>query len=142
MGDKWGIGHSLTNLGIVAQEQGDYAGARALHEESLALRREMGDKWGVAACLAGLGGVAVGLGQEAQVERGAKLLGAVEGLLQSLGAVLDRSDRLPYERAVASARSLLGEEAFEKAWQEGRGMSMEEAVDYAVEETNNSSSRP
>ncbi len=56
--------------------------------------------------------------------------------------MLDRSDRLPYERAVASARSVLGDEAFEKAWQGGRGMSLEEAVDYAMEGTNNSGGLP
>jgi predicted ATPase/class 3 adenylate cyclase len=138
LGDRKGIANSLGNLGGMACEQGDYTGAGALYEESLALRRELGDKQGIAVSLAGLGVVAVGMGE---VERGAKLLGVVEGLLESLGAVLNREDRLPYERAVASARSLLGEEAFERAWQEGRGMSMEEAIDYALERTISSGSR-
>ncbi len=127
---KGAITASLNALGNVAKEQGDYSGARALYKESLALRWELGDKWGIAACLVGLGGVAVGVGQ---VERGAKLLGAVEGLLQSIGAVLDRSDRLPYERSLQQARSQLSEEEFDKAWQEGHAMSMEQAIQYALE---------
>lgn len=142
IGDRWGIAMSLNSLGNVACEQGDYTGARALHEECLALGREIGDKKSVAACLAGLGGAAIALGQEGLVEKAATLLGAAQGLLQSMGAVLDRDDRLPYERAVASARYVLGEAAFEKAGQEGRGMSLEEAVNYALAGTDNRGGRP
>jgi predicted ATPase/class 3 adenylate cyclase/Tfp pilus assembly protein PilF len=131
IGDKMGIASNLNNLGNVACDQGDHLAARSLHEESLSIRRELGDKKGIVDTLAGLGGVAV---SEGDAERGAKLLGAVEAQLTELGAVLDREDRLPLERAIASARSLLEEEAFERAWQEGRAMSMEEAIEYALEE--------
>jgi hypothetical protein len=57
----------------------------------------------------------------------------VQGLVEIMGAVMQRDERLPYERAMASAHAVLGEEAFEKAWQEGRGMSMEQAIEYALE---------
>jgi hypothetical protein len=108
--------------------------------ESLALGRELGEKRGIASSLAGLGGmdvrgagVEVGVRQEVQVERGVRLLGAVEGLLQSMDAVLDREYRESYERSVLQARTQLREAAFEKAWQEGRAMSMEQAIAYALE---------
>jgi hypothetical protein len=39
-----------------------------------------------------------------------------------------------YEQGVASARAQLSEVEFEKARAEGRAMSMEEAVVYAMEE--------
>ena len=67
------------------------------------------------------------------MERGARLLGAVEGLLQSMGAVLDREDRLLQERGVQQARALLGEEGFEKSWEEGRAMPLEETIALALE---------
>jgi tetratricopeptide (TPR) repeat protein len=136
IGDKAGIASCLNNLGNVAREQGNYPAARALYEESLTLYREIGDKRGIAECLARLGGVAVGVGQ---VDRGANLLGAVEGLLGSMDAVLDREDRLPYDRAVASARAQLGEEAFEQAMQEGRAMSVEQAIHYALDDAEGDS---
>ena len=131
IGDRPLIAYFLNSLGLLAQEQGDYTGARALFKESLALRREIGYKVGIPASLAGLGELAVRMGQ---AERGATLLGAVEGLLASMGAVLERGDRLPYERSVQQARSMLGEEAFERARQEGRAMSMERAIEYALEQ--------
>ena len=123
-----GIALALNSLAGVATEQGEDVVARALHEESLALRLEIGDPKGTAASLAGLGGVAVGMGQ---AERGATLLGAVAGLLGRIGAVLDRASRLPYERAVAAARARLGEAAFAQAWQAGLAMSREQATAYA-----------
>ena len=39
-----GLAASLNNLGNLAADQGDYRGSRALHEESLAIRRELGDR--------------------------------------------------------------------------------------------------
>jgi predicted ATPase len=140
IGDKSGIAASLSNLGSVVTEQGDYPAARALEEESLALTREIGDTKGTIICLAGLGVVAVrlaaGSGQDGhveQLERGVKLLGAVEGILESISGVLDRADRLPYERSVKQARGLLGEGIFKRAWDEGRTMSMEQAIEYAFQ---------
>jgi len=40
--------------------------------------------------------------------------------------------RYDYEGYVAAARSRLGQEAFEAAWAEGRTMTPEEAIDYAL----------
>jgi tetratricopeptide (TPR) repeat protein len=149
LGDKWGLALSLTNLGNVACEQGDLSTARALYEKSLAVWREMGAKRGIATCLALLVGVEVAVAWAAaaagaeigadregrkRAERRARVLGAVEALLESMDAILERVARLSYEHAVAAVRAQLGEEAFARAWQEGRAMSMEEAVAYALEE--------
>jgi predicted ATPase/class 3 adenylate cyclase/Tfp pilus assembly protein PilF len=71
-------------------------------------------------------------GKQRLLERGAKLLGAVEALLQSIGAVLDPEYGQAYERAIAIAREELGEEGLEAARQEGRSMSMQEAIEYAL----------
>lgn len=48
---------ALLGEGTLAQFQGDFAAARALHEESLAISRAHGDKRGVSAALNGLAGV-------------------------------------------------------------------------------------
>ena len=72
-----------------------------------------------------------------EAERSAVLLGAAGGLLQQVGApvynfyVPDPSVR---ERAVAKARTTLGDAAFEVARERGRAMGFEQAVDYAHSE--------
>jgi hypothetical protein len=92
-----------------------------------------GITWGIVVSLTGLGEVAAALGHE---ERAAKLLGATEVLLTTMNVRLEADDRIPYEQGIASARAQLGDEAFEKALRDGRTMSMEEAIKYAMEETS------
>ena len=48
----------LNAAGVLAWFQGDYPGARALHEESLAIRRALGDRSSIAISLNSLGNVA------------------------------------------------------------------------------------
>ena len=48
----------MNNQGIIAWWQGDYAQARALYEESLAIDRELGDTYSLAGVLGNLGLVA------------------------------------------------------------------------------------
>jgi hypothetical protein len=95
------------------------------------LRKEVGNRGSIALSLAGLGEVAV---QSGQPEKGARLLGASDDLRQALGVLMWADDRIPYEHAVALARLRLREEAFERAWQEGQAMSMEEAIEHALEQ--------
>jgi hypothetical protein len=105
-------------------QQGNYDAAYALLVDSLA-RWGQSNRWGVAWRLESFAMLAVGLGRAAD---GARLFGAAEALLESIGARLDPIDRFGYEASVAAAREALGEAAFERAWAEGRGMRVERAV--------------
>jgi non-specific serine/threonine protein kinase len=95
------------------------------------MSRDRQNQRGIALSLAGLGEVAV---ESKQPERGAMLLGASEALFEATGGVMESDDRIPYDRAVASARSKLGDKAFDQARQQGRAMSVESAIEYAMEE--------
>ncbi len=119
---------ALHGAGILAQDQGDYRAARTLHEESLAIKRELGDQAGVAASLNNLGHVArlqgdyraaralyeegLGVGREmgdprglAFSLRGLGLIARYQGDFPSACACYDESltiaRRLGDERAVA-----------------------------------------
>ncbi len=132
--------------------QGDYASARSHYEECLVTMRELGNRLGIAVSLAGLGGLEVSIAGSAsgvrvataqsnatsetkvadKLKRGAKLFGSVDILLESTHMVLPSDDRLPYEHGIAIAREQLGVEEYEKAWQEGQAMSMEQTIEYAL----------
>jgi predicted ATPase/class 3 adenylate cyclase len=130
LGDKWRIGYWSHRQGLWAYEEGDYAAAHPLIRQGLSLWNELGDKRWIAAALAGLGGAAAA--QQHWV-RATRLLGAAEALLGSLGQVLESDDRVLYDQGIAAAHAELGQE-FEAAMQEGRDMSMEQAISYALEE--------
>jgi hypothetical protein len=55
---------------------------------------------------------------------------------EEVGSPLAPSERPRYDRRVAEARAALGDDdAFERAWQEGRTLTLEHALELALEET-------
>jgi hypothetical protein len=85
-------------------------------------------------CLAGLGeGIADRAdGDGILLERAARVLGTVAAQLDSLGAVLDPEDRMPYEGHIAALREELGEDRFAQAWRIGQGLSVGAAMAEAL----------
>jgi hypothetical protein len=67
-------------------------------------------------------------------ERAVRLYGAAEALLTVSSTRQDPLDRERAERNIALLRAELGEEAFTAAWAEGQGMSLEDALAYALSE--------
>jgi DNA-binding NarL/FixJ family response regulator len=82
------------------------------------------------------GGLASTAGAEGNLARAALLWGAEEALLGKIEAAVYTyvPDRSLHRSRVDEARTRLGEEAFEAAWSEGRTMSPEEAIGYALEQ--------
>ena len=111
--------------------QGDYTAAYSFFSDSLAQARGW-HKWGIAWRLEGFAGLAA---KEEEPKRAARLYGAAQVLLDSVGARLDPIDRLGYDQYVAIAREQLGDAAFAQAWAEGRAMTMEQAIDLALDKT-------
>ncbi len=112
---------ALAGAAGLARQQGDYATARWLYEQSLALRRELGDERGVAAVRAELGLIGFHLGEYAAARvllndsiAALRELGDRQGLamaLNSLGMItMDEGDyaaaRLLYKESVAIRREL------------------------------------
>ena len=74
-------------------------------------------------------------GAEGKIVRAARLWGAEESLLEKIeDAVYTYVPDLLYHRSqVSAARTQLDEAAWAAAWNEGRVMSLEQAVEYALE---------
>jgi DNA-binding SARP family transcriptional activator len=66
--------------------------------------------------------------------RAARLWGAAEALREQMGMSLSHFDLAAsgYEQDLAAARSTLSEASFDAAWTEGRAMSPEQAIEYAI----------
>jgi hypothetical protein len=65
----------------------------------------------------------------------ARLFGAAEHLLESIGYELEPQDREFRERYAAQARAMLGDDAFTAVWAKGRALPMKEAIRLALEES-------
>jgi predicted ATPase/two-component SAPR family response regulator len=129
-GDDWMLSLPLRNLGVVVFRQGDHDRAEALIKESLFLLRELGDKLYTSRGLECLAAVVSMRGDHG---RAARLFGAGEALREAIGASVP-FHLVDYDGAIAGARDTLGEEAFAAAWAQGREMTMEQAVAYALDE--------
>ena len=130
LGNKWGVGVSLGILGWVAMREGDWNRAIARLGESLEVRREIGDKSGCAWCLERLAEVALAQGQ---AEKAVRLFAAGAELRASISSVIDPVDQLEYESKIISLRAELEEERFAAMWDEGRALTLEQAVADALE---------
>jgi tetratricopeptide (TPR) repeat protein len=128
-GNSSGIANAVGNLGAVSLHQGNHMEAATLLRSALVLQRRLGDRKNIIACLAGLAAVAIA---ESKPEWAARLLGAAEALRERIGVLIGPADRVLYEHQIGFARNSLSEEAFASAWTEGRAMTLEQAIEYAL----------
>jgi predicted ATPase/DNA-binding XRE family transcriptional regulator len=120
------------NLAWVSLHGGDDRKAWALFEESLELCNEYGIKVPMLHILSGFASV---LGMTGKPEQAARLFGAVESLVESIGMAgrMNPSDQKEFDDYVAIVRAQLDDASFAAAWAEGRAMTMEQAIAYALE---------
>jgi predicted ATPase/class 3 adenylate cyclase len=130
---RFSLGFSMVVLAFVSLHASDYRKAKALWEESLNLSNESGNKIIMVLCLMGFASVQVMIGKP---EQAARLFGAVESLFESINYRMDPSDQKEFDHYSAAVRAQLDQAAFAKAWEDGRALTMEEAVSYALEETH------
>ncbi len=123
---------ALILSGMIALVRGDHERAAVLFEEDLLLLRKLGDTESIIHCLLGLAAVAIPRGEPV---RAARLRGAAEALQEATGSLADSPfvrSQYDHESLLATARSRLDEALWEAARAEGRAMSPEEAVEYAL----------
>ncbi|MDQ3856279.1 MAG: hypothetical protein M3281_07800, partial [Chloroflexota bacterium] len=131
LNNSWGTALALTNLGRSALEQHDHARAAVLLGECLTLAQGLGEKVFIAECLGGLGALAAAQGKP---ERAACLWGAAEALREGIDTALSPAERAHHERHASAARAQTDEDAFSRAWAQGRTLSVDQAVEYALDD--------
>jgi predicted ATPase len=128
-GDNRGIAGSLYSLGFLALAQNDTHEAATSFELALQTNQQSGNKVGVAICLEGLAAVALACNEP---RRAAQLLGAVAAVVELFGGTLHWGARGHYEQDCAAARAQLDEQTYLAAEAAGRAMSLDQAVEYAL----------
>jgi len=129
VGDKLNTATALSSLGMVAARRGKVGAAAAAWREALDLFGQQNDRLGVAECLVGLARI------DTPAEGGraaAELLGAAAALRQAVGAALSPAEQAEFDGTVAAMRTVLGADAFQKAWEAGQAMTLADAVQAGV----------
>jgi predicted ATPase/class 3 adenylate cyclase len=131
LGDPAGAAWSQMFLGRAAYHERDFERADRLYRQSLRCYWELGHRWEPIVCLEGLAVTAASAGDPA---RSAALYGAASAQRDAIGEPVPSRERAGHDQSVAAARVALGDEAFARAWAEGRAMTLEQAVAYALDE--------
>lgn len=132
MGDKGDLARLVHNLGCVARHMGDSVLAEERLKESLGMFIKLGNQRGMAECLASLAGL---WSESGRVLPAAKLLGAAQALLDETGANWWPADRVEVESSLEQLRKHLKPAQFEEAWEVGKKMSLESAINMVNRKT-------
>jgi predicted ATPase/class 3 adenylate cyclase/uncharacterized protein HemY len=141
-GSKTAILLALYGLGRVALSQLHYPSAGVFFTQASRIRLPEAygffawislKPYGVATAYP-LEAFAVLAAAQTEMERAARLLGAVENLYVSIYFEMSARERAEHNRAIASAHAALGDEAFAAAWESGKQLSFEEAIALALKE--------
>jgi len=129
IGDHRFINVTLGYLGLNAIAMGDFAAARSHLEEGLAIARVLDFTIGLATPLMYFASLAAA---QDDPSRALRLSGASEALAASAGAVATRLTRAMVERWLDKSRLELGPSQSAAYCAEGRAMSREGAIEYAL----------
>jgi hypothetical protein len=128
LGARDRLARVLSDLGLSARLAGKPRLALDAHRDSLVIFHELGNRAGIVDCLEGIAWVSHDSGDAA---RAVRLLGAAATLRPSTMSSLAE---VPDDPVIAELRGALAEDDCVAAWVEGRAMTIEQAVAYAVDD--------
>ncbi len=123
--------YSLFVLASVAHERGDARQAGKRYREALDLAWQHHDRLCVRMALPGLAGLAT---LEGDPKRAVRLAGAANALEENAGIWAFPPIQARQEQWLATAQAALDDNARSSAWNDGRGMTLDEVIAYALED--------
>jgi predicted ATPase/DNA-binding CsgD family transcriptional regulator len=128
-GDQWYLSQILM---VSAQYAANLTEAAAYARESLTLQRSLNDILGALGVLEVMAPIA---SADHDHRRAARLLGAADQLRHMIGGSPYDAQRLAWrQQTTAAARSALGDTAFDAEHHHGQGLTVDEAISYALGE--------
>jgi tetratricopeptide (TPR) repeat protein len=118
-----------SELGHIARHTGDMTQAGNIYRETIKGWQDLGNRSALAHQLECFAFIAIA---EEEPERAIKLFGAAEALREKINSPMTDYERVEYVKEVAQLRSLLNKSDFTSLWAEGRVLTMEQAIAYAL----------
>lgn len=131
MGDQLAVTGHQSEMAHAARQLGNFEEALTLYHETLPDWQKIGHRGAVAHQLECFAFIA---NAQEQGERAVKLMSAAEALREASNSPRTPQERIEYDNELASLRAGIDEQAFTSLWAEGRSMTMEQAIEYALSE--------
>lgn len=128
-GEQIRVAMCYINMGFIAYHRQEYRKSAELIRQGLILNRTLQNDYGLSTFIGSLAGALALLGDP---QRAVRLLSASFALLEAKDGAHQPSDLPEIEEYIRVTKELLGEAAFQAAWQSGQTMPLEEAVDLAL----------
>ena len=119
-----------SDLAHALRHEGNHHQAIPAYQETIKEWQRMGHRAAVAHQLECLAFIAKAL---EEAEKATKLLGAAEALRQRIEIDMNPLERQEYEKEVADLKANMNEKEFASFWTEGRSMTMDEAIEFALD---------
>jgi len=119
----------FSELGHVARTTGKITEAKELYRQSLVRFQDQGNRPSIAHQLECFAFLAIA---DEETERAAKLFGAAEALRERVNAHMQAMEYVEYDNAVVRIRTLMNETDFKSFWAQGCALTMEQAIQYAL----------
>ena len=129
VGDRFALADALTALAQLYRRSGRLEAARRAALEALGMFREADNSLGIALVLQILGELEI---MEGGFERAVRLAGASDAIRESIGGGAP-PELMQIEDPRGKARERMSDEEVGRAWAEGRAMSLNDALAYAME---------
>lgn len=129
LGDQRQTGRTLLYGARTLRNGGSPLIARAQLVEALSLLQGMGDKEGITQVLEELAFLDHLVGKQA---RAVRLLGGADLLREQIGIPLAPAELKEYDLIVTAIHAHIGKTEFDRVWEEGRAMTMEQTIAYAL----------
>ena len=120
-----------SQLGHIARYTGDFDKAKTIYRETILGWQDIGNRGAIAHELESFAAIAIA---ENEPQRAHKLLGAAEALRERSNSPMTDFESGEYQQMVKSARSLLDKTESDLLWFEGRSMTMDKAIKFALGE--------
>jgi predicted ATPase/class 3 adenylate cyclase len=130
---SWASKWILANLGYISLQQGDILLARNFFKESIEVSKQVGSKIGLVYALEGLASLATG---EGQFKQAVQIFAFADSAREMIGDTRPANEQANVDRDLATIHAQLDEAAFAAAQAAGRAMSMEQAIEYALQVGN------
>jgi len=137
--DRFSINACLCYLGYIDCDEGRHAAARSRYLQINGTFPVLQSRWGNTYMLEGFARLAAAEGQAA---RALRLGGATAALRETFGVSIGPGSEALFQRSLEPAWRALGEGERKAIWEEGRAMTLEGAMTFALEEPERKPDHP